>query len=94
MAKMIDNLEEDISEYERATGEKVTPRQKAVFSALLNVCDAITELGAQDAASNKPQRGKDVFAQRIQRGIPGAGECGPIIDLFYDCYTNGYSCPG
>lgn len=92
MSKMIDGLEEDISEYERVTGEKVTPRQKAVFSDLLKDCDTLTELGAQDAATHKPQCEKDVFIRWIQSVLPGDVEiCGPIIDLFYQCYTEGYN---
>ena len=92
MSKMIDELEEDISEYERTTGTKVTPEQRSLFADLLIACDKFTELGAEDAASQKPLRGKDVFVRWAKREVPGEVKKNQaIIDLVYDCYTKGYN---
>lgn len=92
MSKMIDELEEDISEYERTTGTKVSQKQRALFADLLIVCDKFTELGTLDATSQKPQRGRDVFVRWAKREVPGDAEKNQaIIDLVYDCYTKGYN---
>ena len=92
MSKMIDELEEGISEYERTTGTKVPPDQRALFAGLLIACDKFTELGAEDAASQKPLRGKDVFVRWAKQEVPGEVKKNQaIIDLVYECYAKGYN---
>lgn len=92
MSKMIDEFEEDILEYERTTGAKISPEQRALFADLLIACDKFAELGAEDAASQKPMRGKDVFVWWAKREVPGEVKKNQvIIDLVYDCYTKGYN---
>ena len=92
MSKMIDELEEDILEYERITGVKVSPDQRALFADLHIVCDKFIELGTADATSQKPLQGKDVFVRWAKREVPGnVKKNHTIIDLVYDCYTKGYS---
>ena len=74
MSKMIDEFEEDILEYERTTGAKISPEQRALFADLLIACDKFAELGAEDAASQKPMRGKDVFVRWAKREVPRRGQ--------------------
>ena len=96
MSKMIDSLDEYIAHYEHAIETKVSPKRRSLFADLMITCDEFTELGAEDATSQKPQRSRDVFVRWAKREVPGEVEKNQaIIGLLYDCYTAGYNrCKG
>lgn len=90
--KLTETLNQDITEYEQATGRIVRPELLPLLEALAAAGDHFEELGAKDYAGGYAQRSKEAFIEWGKRELIGpVGKDHPIVELMYMCYIDGYN---
>lgn len=89
--KMTETLNQDIEEFEKATGKAVSPRLRDLIAAIAAAGDHFEDLGTRDATSGRAQRTKAAFIEWGKRELADPeGKDNPIVDLMYQCYLDGY----
>lgn len=89
--KMTETLNQDIAEFEKATGKAVSPKLRDLIAAMAATGDQFEDLGAKDASSGRAQRTKEAFIEWGKRELADPeGKDNPIVDLMYQCYLDGF----
>ena len=90
--KLTKTLDQDIAQFEKATGKAVSPKLRKLIAALAATGDQFENMGVKDAASGRQQRTRKDFVEWGRRDLSDTeGKDNPIVDLMYQCYLDGYS---
>lgn len=90
--KMTETINEDIAEFEKATGKVVSPKLRELIEALAIAGDYFKNLGERDASHGRKRRTKSAFIEWGRRDLDDPeGKDNSIVDLMYQCYLDGYN---